>query len=250
VSEIENAQKNLLHASLRFRARVIGSSGAVAGLFTFVDDNNESDIEILTSDAPTTYRFTNQPATKMGEDIPGASRKIDKLLPWDEWRTQRIDWLPGMSRWFIDQKFVAGNTYSVPRKPSGLVLNMWSDGGAWSGNMTVGTSAELQIEWIQVLFNTSGSRDGPGGKRGGGGKSKRWLNDFAEDGFNTVKEKIFTKREAKFCTVICKVDGVETVGYPEVAYLGAPGSAASLSVMMSSWALVMLAGIVVAVGFL
>ncbi|TID21773.1 glycoside hydrolase family protein [Venturia nashicola] len=52
VSEIDNLEKNLLHASIRFQARVItpdsnspttpASPDAVAGLFTFVDDNNES----------------------------------------------------------------------------------------------------------------------------------------------------------------------------------------------------------------
>lgn len=135
--------------------------------------------------------------------------------------------------------FVAANTYSVPRKPSGLVLNMWSDGGVWSGNMTVGESAELQIEWIQVLFNTSGSRDGPGGKRGSG-KVKRWVSELVED----VRERSLGKREAKYCTVICKVDGVEKVGYPEVAYLGAPGAASSASVLMRSWTLVVLVGVV------
>ncbi|RDI85762.1 Homocysteine [Venturia inaequalis] len=258
-SEIENQEKNLLHASLRIRARIISNTtstsnstttkttapGAVAGLFTFQDDTNESDIEILTTDPPTTWHFTNQPATKKGNDIPAASKKIENLPPWNDWRVQRIDWLPKISRWFIDQKFVAGNTYSVPRKPSGLVLNMWSDGGVWSGNMSVGSSAELQIEWIQILFNTSGKRDGPGGKKKGG-KVKRWVHDLVDEG-----AKVFEKRdEPKSCTVICKVDGVEKEGFPEVAYLGAPGAAANLGVAMKTWALVLLAGSVAFVGLI
>lgn len=146
-----------------------------------------------------------------------------------------------MSRWFIDGKFVAGSTYSVPRKPSGLVLNMWSDGGVWSGNMSVGSSAELQIEWIQILFNTSGKRDGPGGKKKGG-KVKRWVYELVDEG-----SRMFEKREANYCTVICKVDGVEKEGYPEVAYLGAPGAASTLSVAMAPWLLMLLAGCVAAI---
>lgn len=255
VSEIENQEKNLLHASLRFRARILSpdsnstlpAAGAVAGLFTFVDDNNESDIEILTTDPPTTWRFTNQPATKKGDDVPAASKKIEGLPPWNQWRTQRIDWLPGMSRWFIDQKYVAGNTYSVPRKPSGLVLNMWSDGGVWSGNMSVGSSVELQVEWIQILFNTSGKREGPGSGKKGGKKVKRWVHDLVDE----VGAKVLGKREeAKYCTVICKVDGVEKEGYPEVAYLGAPGAASSLGAVMRPWAFVLLAGTVAVVGLM
>ena len=49
-AEVENEQKNLMHASLRVKARVLGDKGAVAGFFTFYNDNNESDVEILTDD--------------------------------------------------------------------------------------------------------------------------------------------------------------------------------------------------------
>lgn len=111
--------------------------------------------------------------------------------------------------------------------------------------MSVGSSAELQIEWIQILFNTSGKRDGPGGKKKGG-KVKRWVHDLVEEG-----AKVFEKRdEPKSCTVICKVDGVEKEGFPEVAYLGAPGAAANLGVAMKTWALVLLAASVAFVGLI
>ncbi|KAF2430512.1 concanavalin A-like lectin/glucanase [Tothia fuscella] len=221
-SELENQQKNLLHATLRFRARVRGASGAVAGLFTFYDDNNESDIEILTRDPPTTYRYTNQPATKKGDDVPSASKSPENLPAWDEWHTHRIDWLPRMSRWYIDDKFIVQNSYGVPRKPSGLILNMWSDGGVWSGDMKVGESAEMQIQWVQVVFNTSGKRDGPGGKKGG--KTKRSLQE-------------------KGCSTVCRVDGVEKEGFPEVAYV-APNSSGAVNAAMGLWAVILVVGIV------
>jgi beta-glucanase (GH16 family) len=235
-AEIENEQKNLLHASLRFRARITGAPGAVAGLFTFFDDNNESDIEILTSDPPSTYRFTNQPATKKGEDVPDASKAPTNLPPWNEWHTHRIDWLPNMSRWFIDGKFIVQNTYSVPRKPSGLVLNMWSDGGTWSGNMSVGQSAELQLQWVQVVFNTSGKREGPGENRGGEKKEKRGL---AELGGNMVgaRSAVLEKRKEKGCKTVCKVDGVEKDGFPQVAYVGT-----AVRGTWNLWTVVMVAG--------
>jgi hypothetical protein len=49
-AEVENLQKNLMHVSMRMYGRVRGAKGAVAGFFTFADDTNESDIEILTRD--------------------------------------------------------------------------------------------------------------------------------------------------------------------------------------------------------
>lgn len=39
-----------MYASVRLRARVFGDAGACAGMFTVYDDDNESDIEILTTE--------------------------------------------------------------------------------------------------------------------------------------------------------------------------------------------------------
>jgi hypothetical protein len=59
-------QKNLLYASTRIRARVVGDDGAVAGLFYYRDGNNESDIEILTRDETSAIRYSNQPVVDEG----------------------------------------------------------------------------------------------------------------------------------------------------------------------------------------
>ena len=61
-AEVENEQKNLMHASLRVKARVVGDKGAVAGFFTFYNDNNESDIEILTDDPVDMIRCVLHPS--------------------------------------------------------------------------------------------------------------------------------------------------------------------------------------------
>lgn len=203
-AEMENAQKNLMHVSMRMSGRVIGDSGAVAGFFTFFDDTNESDIEILTRDPKDKIRYTNQPAVdKKGNEVTAASVGPTGLAPWNDWQTHRIDWLPKKSYWYLNSKQVAANTYSVPRKPSFLVLNMWSDGGEWSGNMTAGGSAEFQVQWIEMTFNTSGPYTGAKGSRGG---DKRSLE--------------LEKRKSKRCNNVCRIDGVQKLGTPEVASWG------------------------------
>ncbi|EUC31533.1 glycoside hydrolase family 16 protein [Bipolaris victoriae FI3] len=210
-AEMENQQKNLMHASLRMYGRVQGSSGAVAGFFTFFDDNNESDIEILTQDPKDKIRYTNQPSVdKAGNEIAAASLDPANLPRWDDWHTHRIDWLPKQSYWFLNGDQVAQNTYSVPRKPSYLVLNMWSDGGEWSGNMSVGDSAEFHIQWIDMAFNTSGPYEG-------------------EQQQDDKKRNV--KRKEKSCKTVCRIDGVKQVGTPEVAYVG------SAVVSTVSWSL-------------
>ncbi|KAF2661278.1 glycoside hydrolase family 16 protein [Lophiostoma macrostomum CBS 122681] len=208
-AEIESEQQNLMYVSMRMYARVLGAKGAVAGFFTFFDDQNESDIEILTDDATDTIRYTNQPAVGSdGNDVPGASLEKSKLPAWDEWQEHRIDWLEKECFWYADGRQVARNTYSVPRKVSYLVINMWSDGGVWSGNMTEGSSAEFQIQWIEMVFNTSGPVEGPG----------------------------FEKRKEEGCKTVCKIDGVQTVGTPEKV-----GAAAAAAV---SWGVLLVLGVV------
>jgi hypothetical protein len=227
-AEIESEQKNLMHASLRMQGRVIGSKGAVAGFFTFYDDDNESDIEILTNDPTNKIRYTNQPSLdKDGNEVQVASQAPSNLAPWDQWQMHRIDWLPKNSYWYLNGQQVSANTYSVPRKESYLVLNMWSDGGEWSGNMTEGDSAEFQIQWIELIFNTSGPVEGAAKQ-----DSKRSVD-------------LLGKREEKGCEVVCKVDDVKETGHPEVISVK---KGAAVAVSMSWGVLVGVAIVSVMVG--
>lgn len=218
IAEIDSNQKNVLHSSIRTRMRVIPAfsnasapivntglgpfdgvntshpvaPGAVLGFFTYESDKQESDIEILTSDPITNIRYSNQPDfdAKTGNTVPGAS--TDVVLPdgmvWTDWHDHRIDWYNGVSRWYIDGQLVLEKTINVPTKPSGLVLNLWSDGGEWSGNMSVGAQVVAGFEWIEMVFNISGKVTGP------------------------------QKRHQQTCGIGCSVDGVQEIGFPVVSF--------------------------------
>ncbi|KAL1633585.1 hypothetical protein SLS58_011006 [Diplodia intermedia] len=286
-AEVENMQKNVMHASLRMRARVVGDAGAVAGFFTFFDDDNESDVEILTDDPDAVIRYTNQPSLDTaGDEVPQASLKIAQLPSWRDWHEHRIDWLPATdgsstrSNWYLDGALRATNTYSVPREPSYLVLNMWSDGGEWSGNMSVGGAAELQVQWIEMVFNTSGPVGGPNAgaddekkkrrklrKRGGtgggeGGEEESGAPVFAaggdgglggwlwkrmaagDGGRETTTTSVLGKRKEKRCDVVCRVDGVNATGFPEIAHVS--GAPAGLAPGVTGWVLAVVVGLVTA----
>jgi len=101
-----------------------------------------------------------------------------------------LDWGDGVTRWFIDGAEVAESRYGVSTRTQGVVMNMWGNGGSWSGVMPVGGTAELQVQWVEVLFNTSG--------RSEGGK--------------------LVKRGDEQCKVVCDVDDVSRVGWPEVRF--------------------------------
>ncbi len=225
-AEIENQQKNLMHVSMRMYGRVQGAKGAVAGFFTFFDDDNESDIEILTDDPKDQIRYTNQPSVgEDGNEVAAASVGPTNLPHWDDWQTHRIDWLPKNSYWYLNQKQVAANTYSVPREQSFLVLNMWSDGGEWSGQMDVGNSAEFHIQWIEMTFNTSGPY---------AGKSQENKRD--------TTSLFGRKRAEQGCKTVCKIDDVKQVGTPEVA-----SSAMGMGVSWGFLAVVGLVSVVVGI---
>lgn len=197
--------------------------GAVLGFFTWESDTQESDIEILTSDPITNIRFSNQPDydSKTDSAVPGAS--TDTLLPngavWTDWHDYRLDWYDGVSRWYVDGNLVLEKTLNVPTKPSGLILNLWSDGGEWSGNMSVGAEVIAGFEWIEMAFNISGKLTGP------------------------------QKRHQSECNIGCNIDGVQDIGFPVVSFnvTGNDGGRSasvggSVTMLATFWTLLIIGG--------
>lgn len=166
-SNIESIENDYFHASIRIRARVNGAAGACAGMFTYFSDKQESDIEILTRDDHSTIRATNQPGVdEEGKVIPEASTEATVTGgssgangSWTEWNEYQLDWLPGHSEWFVNGVSNTNKSYGVPTQPSNFQIKMWSDGSAWTGNMTVGGVATLDIEWIDLVYNRSGDKE-------------------------------------------------------------------------------------------
>jgi len=227
-AELEGLQRNLLHASIRFHARVRGATGVVAGMFTYLNDSQESDIEILTRDPPNRIRYTNQPSVGSdGWDVPGASSEVELPAPivWTDWVTHRLDWTPNMSSWYADGQWLLDKEYGVPRLPSYLVLNLWSNGGDWSGNMSLGSAAYLDIQWIDMVFNKSGPDDGY--KLDGNGKKlRRNIN--------------FLGKRSSHCHRVCAVDSVPTAGFPVLI------SKAARTMRNPEWILMCILGLMLA----
>ncbi|KAL3455115.1 concanavalin A-like lectin/glucanase domain-containing protein [Aspergillus heterothallicus] len=175
-AEIESRQGNFHHCSLRIRMRLMSREaisrspfdpspyvnqvpkGACAGIFTYCSATCESDLEFLTSDPPNTVHYANQPDYDPVNDIiiPNASQVVTTLpSPWSSWITHRMDWLSNSTTWYVDDELQANITYGVPDRPSILALNLWSDGGIWTGDMEINESVYMGIEWIEIAFNTS-----------------------------------------------------------------------------------------------
>jgi hypothetical protein len=231
ISEFDSLQNNILHSSIRARTRVIPNGlstaaapsaldpdlstdanstsdhpvdvGAVAGLFTYYSATEESDIEILTRDPIDRIRYSNQPDFnyQTGDTVPGASTDlaVPNTFDWTNWLEHRIDWYDGISRWYINDQLMLNKTLNVPGHPSGLIVNLWGDGGEWSGNMTAGGQVQLAIEWIDMVFNVSGPLHATDEK-------KRDIRSLLSRSTSTI------------CHVGCTVDGIAQVGFPEQVF--------------------------------
>ncbi|KAL4964950.1 glycoside hydrolase family 16 protein [Aspergillus stella-maris] len=181
-AEIESQHGNFFHCSIRVRMRLMSREaitrspddeepdvndvpkGACAGIFTYRSATCESDVEFLTSDPPNTIHYANQPDYDNDNDfiIPNASSIVtDVPVPWSEWTTHRMDWLSDGTLWYADDELQANITKSVPDRPSIIAMNLWSDGGLWTGDMRIDESVYMGIEWIEIAFNTSTAGNSP-----------------------------------------------------------------------------------------
>jgi beta-glucanase (GH16 family) len=183
-------------------------------MFTYLQPNDnaqdvqEADIEILTRDPRNAVQYTNQPSTdKNGNDVPKAT--VNGTNPggrdWTQWNAYRVDWMPKMTSWYVNGESIANISFQTPKDPAGLILNMWSDGGVWTGNMSVYDEAYLQLQWIEIAYNTSGPYSGSKNKRGSDGLGSAGLLE--------------KRKGTPGCKVVCGVDEqVNTTGTPAVLY--------------------------------
>lgn len=119
-----------------------------------------------------------------------------------------------MMIWFVDGELAAENGFQAPRDPAGVILNMWSNGGTWTGNMTVYDEAFLQIQWVEMVFNTSVSISGR-------------LNE--------------EKAKEERCETVCSVDeNVTVIGSPAILWSNA-GILKPMGMAELSWMSVLLA---------
>lgn len=157
--EFQSTPGYFQYVSMRMLARTVGAAGAVTGMFTYRDstgklaDIQESDIEILTRGPKDKVQYTNQPSySDDGEEYPRATRNAT-TPDWSKWVVHRLDWTPKVVQWYVDGERTARIEFQTPKDACDLHWSAWSDGGSWSGNMSVGGEVRQEIQWIEILYN-------------------------------------------------------------------------------------------------
>ncbi|KAF9872644.1 hypothetical protein CkaCkLH20_09823 [Colletotrichum karsti] len=230
-AEIESVSMGYKFVSVRMFARTIGDPGACTALFTYREaekyaDVQEADIEILTKDPDNRIQYTNQPSfDDSGNTIDQSTQNGTAPVSWRDWAVHRLDWDAEQSTWLVDGKQVSAIKYQVPRDPSRVMINSWSDGGSWSGVMEVGGSAVLQVQWLEMVFNTTDSpttvtKRGAVSQQHGHGPQGQLARRDGNDQ----------------CQVVCSIDSAHDFGQVVMLHNGsAPGQLLSHSTALVFW---------------
>lgn len=142
------------HCSIRFLGRIRGEPGAVTGMSTSASatangtaDLQETAVEMLTRERADRIHYANG-STSRNMTLPDG-------LTWDDWIGHRLDWTPTQSIWYANGIQTANVSFPTPRDPSLLIFSTWGDGSTKSGTMSVYGEAYMQIQWLQIVYNTT-----------------------------------------------------------------------------------------------
>lgn len=114
---------DILHGSVRTVAIASNVPGTVHGLFFYMDDSQETDIEIRTSELSQVY-FTNQ-ITKPGNPETSVNMTAPKDMT-TAWHEYRIDWVPGKTMFYIDGVLKHTMTQNIPSEAGQWMWNNWA----------------------------------------------------------------------------------------------------------------------------
>ncbi|KAK1726938.1 hypothetical protein CaCOL14_006524 [Colletotrichum acutatum] len=157
--EVVTVAQNIKYASVRTVAVFSEPAGVCNGIFFYKNDNQETDIEWL-SDANSQSNagkrqvwFANQATSKTS-----LKSWLSVLPPTNPTTTEheyRIDWMPGVVRFFVDGIQTWQTTQSVPSQAGPWVFNNWANGDkGWSAGPPA-TDAIFKIKEIDMYYNTA-----------------------------------------------------------------------------------------------
>lgn len=147
--EITTTRQDIFRGSFRASYSVLSlSPGSVSGFFFYANDTQEIDIEVQTKMNNQTVHFANQPDENAYTYLPnnGVVGQIHNY---------RFDWLENETRFYLDSVPAGSFSEEVPVVNGTINLNMWGNGGPFSGPQTPTTDNVMSISNISLYFNSS-----------------------------------------------------------------------------------------------
>lgn len=150
-AQIGTIRDDILFGSFRASYAVNGGAGACAGFFSYYNDTNENDVEILTKDGDDEVVFTNQAINTTDSTV--TVTLPDNALTTST-QTYRFDWTSESVKYFVNDHFMTNITNNPSEEPSYIYLNSWSNGDTFTGGPPT-TDMDMTISSIVLFFNTS-----------------------------------------------------------------------------------------------
>ncbi|GAA5858375.1 hypothetical protein JCM8547_004670 [Rhodosporidiobolus lusitaniae] len=163
--EVFTNDDTILYGTFTAVAKASKVPGVCQGIFTYTDDNNEIDIELLSSyySGKNNYvspglQFTNQPLVE-GEDETNTAVAYSadgvEFDPTADFHEYKFEWKEGRVRFFLDGELKTTFTDNVPSQPAQFILNNWSNGDKyWSAGPPTEDSYFL-IQSIHLEYTTA-----------------------------------------------------------------------------------------------
>ncbi|KAK5942536.1 hypothetical protein PMZ80_005101 [Knufia obscura] len=170
-AEIVTTENNILYASVRTNAIFSTVPGTCHGIFFYLDDSQECDIEYLTDPnsqsnnidtqssqgAPIPLWYSNQ-AIKSGTPATQATGPA----PYDVTAVHeyRIDWTKDFTAFYLDGQLQKKYTTNIPNKPGSWIWNNWANGDyGWSAGPPTQDNV-FMIQNITMYYNTANDSNG------------------------------------------------------------------------------------------
>ncbi|PGH14562.1 hypothetical protein AJ80_05882 [Polytolypa hystricis UAMH7299] len=166
VASIASQSGDIIHGSFRIELKMEGATGgSVAGFFWYHDDQNEIDIEILAKEFKpdsVLVHYTTHPALDESGVLVKNATEVIPLRgddPASSFQAHRFDWTGEELRFYQNSRLVHANALRVPQVPGYVYMNLWADGGPWSGTPST-TDVFMSVKTIAIYHNTSASEEG------------------------------------------------------------------------------------------
>jgi hypothetical protein len=163
-AEFNTISDDYTAASLRILSRAHGDAGGCAGMFTFAADDDgtqhEQDIEILTHEAPGRVKYSTHPEEEASDWKRGSIEGTVPNVQTMGWIEYRMDWTEPTTTFYGNGLQNGQLAHEFPQVPSYLCFNARASGNEhWEKTMAVGGSAYMDIQLIEIAYNTSESED-------------------------------------------------------------------------------------------
>ncbi|KAK2744880.1 hypothetical protein FQN55_006442 [Onygenales sp. PD_40] len=166
VASIASQNGDIIHGSFRVELKMENATGgSCGGFFWYHNDENEIDIEILArefkSDSVIVHYTTHPALDENGHLVKNATEVVPLRgdNPAATFQQHRFDWTPTELRFYQNSTQVHSNALRVPNVPGHVYMNLWADGGPWSGSPST-TDVYMSVRTVAIYHNTSASERG------------------------------------------------------------------------------------------